>query len=115
FNSYLNRWKEILKLPLGQNLPVSRALSCTKFTIDSFFVLLRQTYDKLKLHHKPSSIFNMDEKGFSCSRKNELIICERGTKFVHKLTGDGEKKYYTVVSCCNASGIYCQPLIIFKG
>lgn len=57
----------------------------------------------------------MDETGLTEVHTPPNIIAAKGKKGVHSITSGEKGTTTTIVSCCNASGRYVPPLIIFKG
>ena len=55
--------------------------------------------------NKPTNIWNCYESGYQCNADNSKIICKRGEKNIIKPTSNGDKNYYTVMTCCNAEGV----------
>ena len=57
----------------------------------------------------------MDENGLPLNNRPPKILAEKGKKQVLSLSSVERGENVTVVACCNASGSYIPPLIIFKG
>jgi len=76
---------ENLALRVPQNFPKNRAEAISKSVIENFFNMVKEKYDELDLHNKPTHIFNADETGFSGDQGRQLIFCEKGKSLI-KLT-----------------------------
>jgi hypothetical protein len=96
-------------------LSMNRFKSFTKINCDHFFDIMGNLVD---LHQfDASSIYNMDETGFSTVQKKAVrIISSKGKRRVSTLSS-GERGVNTTVVCCvNAAGDWhVKPFIIFKG
>jgi hypothetical protein len=77
---FLNRWKKELSERTPQNLPKSRGAAVTRECVDDFYGMVEKKF-KVQIYGviPPTSIFNCDEVGFSCSQGEKKIICRRGT------------------------------------
>lgn len=57
----------------------------------------------------------MDESGFPLNNLPGRIVAEKGKREVVKLTNVERGENVTAVVCCNATGIFIPPCVIFKG
>ena len=112
---FLNRWKSDLSLRKAENIASLRASSCTQKIINKYFENCRKTFNEERIDlTKASFVWNCDETGFSGDQGKIEILCRRGSKRPLRLTGNNEKINYTVHNCCNASGYYMPPFIVYK-
>ena len=112
---FLNRWKSDLSLRKAENIASLRASSCTQEIINKYFENCRKTFNEERIDlTKASFVWNCDETGFSGDQGKIEILCRRGSKRPLRLTGNNEKINYTVHNCCNASGYYMPPFIVYK-
>lgn len=65
--------------------------------IENFFSMVKEKYDELDIHNKPTHIFNADETGFSGDQGRQLIFCEKGKSLI-KLT----KHFFVILSRFNS-------------
>lgn len=103
----------MLSSRIAQNVPLTRAISCTPLVVSKFFELLKGTLESLRLQDSPGSIWNCDESGFQCDPNSQKIICKRGSKKPIQLSANGERATYNVLNCCSAKGDYLPPLILY--
>lgn len=87
FYSFLKRHRDQLALRKASNMPSNRGRSITNECLDDFFELLNEHYDRLNLHLKPHSIWNVDESGFNCDQGTCRIVCRKGEYNPNKLQG----------------------------
>jgi len=53
--------------------------------IENFFSMVKEKYDELDIHNKPTHIFNADETGSGGDHRRQLIFCEKRKSLI-KLT-----------------------------
>lgn len=104
----------MLGFRVSNHLAHNRSRSCTKSTCEEFFKLVQSLMDKLKLHQKPTHIFNVDETNFTSMASNARVFASKGSYRVNKLTGNNEKQNYTVQVCYNANGELLPLYVLYK-
>ena len=62
----------------------------------------------------PLRFFNCDESGFPLQLKKMRVLAKKGSKNVFQQTTPGHDQV-TVLACFNAGGMFCSPLVVFKG
>ena len=62
----------------------------------------------------PQQIFNLEESGLSCVHKLNNVLAQKGKRVVFSTTSEERGVTITIVTCCNAVGIYVPPMMIFK-
>ncbi|KAJ8897344.1 hypothetical protein PR048_002690 [Dryococelus australis] len=94
-----------------ENSSYWRLMRFDKEIVSARFELLGKTLDKINLHNQPHLIYNADESGlqltYNCS---QLVLVEKGCKFVHAATQGEKVETDTVVACTNATGTNWIPL-----
>ncbi|XP_037047986.1 uncharacterized protein LOC119082540 [Bradysia coprophila] len=58
-------------------------------------------------------VFNMDEKGFILSPKNEVVLAKRGQRAVYNRSQNDEKECVTALLGGNAAGIQTPPMLVY--
>jgi DDE superfamily endonuclease len=104
-----------LALRQPECLSLNRFKCFSRESCDKFFDLLIQLVEEHGF--TASSIYNMDESGFSTvQKKNVKVIAAKGKKRVSVLASGERGRNITVVCCTNAAGDWhVKPFIIFKG
>jgi hypothetical protein len=113
----MQRWKSTLSMRITENYSISRIRACNQNVFNYYFELLRQTLENKNIMNEPSNIWNSDESGYQCQSGSSKIVCKKSDKNIIKATNNGEKNFYTVMTCCNADGVYLhsiKPLILFE-
>lgn len=111
--NFLERHKNELSIRIPQNFPNIRAKLAAK-TVEDWFDRYESKLEQLEIRDRPAQIWNCDETALSSDPGKTKIICPRGMKNPHRLTGPDLRKNYTVLCCCNAEGKYLPPLLIFE-
>lgn len=114
FYKFLKRNPDI-SVRKSEGLSLSRAQGLTREDADAYFNLLKSTLEENCLMQKPSNIYNVDETGLQLNNKPGLVLAEKGSKDVHKLTSGEKGENITAIVCCNAEGNFLPPVCIFKG
>jgi hypothetical protein len=70
--------------------------------------------NKFQLFDKPESLYSLDKCGFPLNNRPPKIISNKGKRKVVSLTNVERGENVTIVACCNASGMYILPMVIFK-
>ena len=107
--SFRKRHDLSLRKPQATNL--SRIIGFNKSKVQTFFSLLKESYDKHV--YPPANIYNMDETGFTTVQKPGNVIGEKGQKTVGKVTSGERGQLVTAVCSMNAVGSYIPPMFIF--
>lgn len=112
YYNFMRRNKH-LSLRQPESTSLNRIKGFNKENVYAFFDLLEQLCDKYDIN--ATSIFNMDESGFSTvAKKCQKIITTKGSKAVGSVAS-GERGVNTTIVCCvSAAGWYVPPMIIFK-
>lgn len=90
-------------------------MSLTENNLQSFFLLLETTVDKLGIRNKPHLWYNSDETNMSSMSSSNRVLCSKGAKSVNKVVLDNDKQNYTIQTCCNAVGDFLPHYVLFKG
>lgn len=83
---------------------------------------LREWFNKMRLYLQkkdllnidPSRVFNLDETNFPLIPDKEEVLAEKGSQSVHKVVSSNEKTCVTVLTLASASGLMCDPLILYR-
>lgn len=114
YEGFMRRHPQLaIRKPEG--LSAARGMMLNKHVVTSYFQLLEDTMNKLKLFDKGSQIYNVDETGINTVHTPAKIIGLRGTRAIHSKTSGDRGENVTAVICASASGSYIPPMIIFKG
>lgn len=97
-----------------QSLEYCRKKATDPFLINEYFQLLKETLDKLKLHNKPNSIWNLDETSLCMDPSRLKVVGAKGKPCSRIIAGSG-KENVTVLAGASAAGQKAPPLIIYKG
>ena len=112
--SFLERNRD-LSVRKSEGVSLARARGMNRKDVANYFELLENTLQENLLLDKPGSIFNMDETGLQLNNRPEHVIAEKGSKNIAAVTSGEKGETVTVISCCNAEGIFLPPVCIFKG
>lgn len=113
YNLFRERHPQITE-KLSQNLTIRRA-AVTADNLRAWHAEILKYCDEHKLMdvlNDPSRIFNMDEKGFILTPKNEVVLVKRGEKAAYKRSKNDEKECVTALLGGSASGKMTPPMII---
>lgn len=83
-----------------------------KTSVDRYFNNLSELIEKHNF--QPHRIFNCDESGLTCVHKPLKVIARKGKRVVASTTSGERGQTTTVIICCNPTGIYVPPMMIFK-
>ena len=100
----------ILSLRSAEKVSYARLVATDPQIISS---LLEQTLSEYNLFESPAQIFNCDETGIPLEHTPPSVIGIKGQKHPRSLT-TGNKRNITVMACCNATGFFIPPLVIFR-
>ena len=67
-----------LSIRVAQSFPKNRAESLNENLVENFYKIVKENYDELDLHDKPTHIFNADETGFSGDSGRQMVLCKKG-------------------------------------
>jgi hypothetical protein len=98
-----------------ENLSINRALGMNRSSVQKFFEILENKMTVLNLLNKPDRVFNAGESGLQMNTRGSNVLCEKGKKNVHSISPKEKGETVTVLACCNASGNFMPPSVIFKG
>lgn len=104
-----------LSLRKPEALSKARAAGVNKEAVTAYFEVLGKILDEFNLCNQPTYIYNMDESGLPLNNRPPKVIAEKGKREVVSLTSVERGENVTIVACCNASGNFIPPLVIFKG
>lgn len=99
---------------MSQNLTPNRAAITKdqiKFWHDEVYKYCKDN-DMLDILNDSSRVFNMDEKGFVLTPKNEVVLARRGDKAVYNRSKNDEKECVTALLGGNAAGKQTPPMIV---
>ena len=111
-DGYLHRYPNI-SLRTPTNVQASRAVASDPKSIDKFFKLVNDCYEKFGIT-AGRNIFNCDESGLQFSQGTIKILTKKGTRNPKVLCNDNNKKMITILSCCNADGSYLPTNVLYK-
>ena len=104
---FLKRWPD-LKITNATGLPMFRACTATRETMDNYYKELLFILQKYELLEKPHRIFNVDETGIS---SDHIPAAPQG----HRSLAVAPQRSATVINCVGASGQFLPPYVVFKG
>lgn len=114
FELYMKRHPDLSKR-IANNMQSHRAVAMNKEHILFWFNKLKEVFDEHDLYNHPDRLWNCDESGLQCNGGRCQIICRKGCKNPKLITSANEKKHWTILSCCNANGVYLPHNIIYQG
>lgn len=112
--SFLRRQKDIT-IRQSENISVARAVAMSRETVTEYFSLLDNILTEYELHDKPGNIYNTDEAGLQLNCRAGSVLAEKGSKNVTSMTSGEKGETISVLTCCNAEGVFLPPYCIFKG
>lgn len=112
--SFLRRHPDI-SVRKGEGVSVARAQGLSKEVVKQYFDLLQCVLTENHLTNKPGHIFNVDETGLQLNNRPGHVLAEKGSKNVPVITSGEKGETISVISCCNAEGVFLPPYSIFKG
>ncbi|CAH1995203.1 unnamed protein product [Acanthoscelides obtectus] len=104
-----------LSIRQSEGLSLARALGMNRLEVANFFKLLKHVLLENNLIDRPSNIFDMDEAGIQPINKPSKVVAPKGANDVQILTSRERGENVTVIGCCNAGGVFLQPVLILKG
>lgn len=114
YKNFLKRHPIIAKR-LSQNLIKSRA-AVTENQLKTWHEEVRKYCEDrglLEALNDPMRVFNMDEKGFILTPKNEVVLARRGQKAVYNRSENDDKECVTALLGGNAAGIQTPPMLVY--
>ncbi|XP_067009604.1 uncharacterized protein [Anabrus simplex] len=81
----------------------------TREWLDKFYDIVENVIEEYNLKDQPGYIYNVGESKFLLSNELDIISTADGDCNISK------DETVTVLSCCNASGVFVPPVVIFKG
>jgi hypothetical protein len=112
--SFLRRNPELV-IRKAEGLSRYRNVGMNRETVTQYFHLLAQVLEENELFDKPLNIYNMDETGMQLNNKPGSVVALKGSKSVTTLTACERGETITVITCCNAEGVFLPPAFMFKG
>lgn len=112
--SFLSRHPNV-SVRKSESLSLARSLCMNREKVNEYFKLLGEIFEQNGLFNKPGSIYNMDETGLQLNNRPDHVIAEKGSKSVFSVTSGEKGETITVVTCCNAEGVFLPPACIMKG
>jgi len=110
-----DRWKEKLALRKTETLTTARARSLSKDTIEKFFNIIKESYEKYGLNNHPERIYNLDETGLNTDSSGSKCYFRKGARTTNILNPTCGKGTYTVLVCANADGSHLlPPFVVYK-
>ncbi|KAJ8962241.1 hypothetical protein NQ318_018213 [Aromia moschata] len=104
-----------LSVRKAEGVSINRALGMNRKDVDGYFKLLEQIITENSLIGKPGHIFNMDETGLQLNNKPGHVIAKKGSKNIAGISSGEKGETITVISCCNAEGVFIPPTCVMKG
>lgn len=112
FYSFMKRHPE-LSVRQPENTSIARAKGFNREAINKFFDILEDIVKKNGLN--ATSIYNVDESGFSTVQKKcGKIVGQKGKKRIGRVVSGERGINTTLVGCASASGVFVPPMIIYK-
>ena len=112
FKNFIKRNKLLMKkAEMISTAP--KANTPNPFIIYDFFDQLEKVFQEYP-ELDENKIYNYDEKGFPTDQTKGFVVSVKGQPAL-KLSFGARRENITVLGVCSASGIACDPLIIFKG
>lgn len=112
FYSFMKRHPR-LSLRLPENTSMARVKGFNREAVYHFFDILQEISRTNGID--ATTIFNVDESGFSTVQKKcSKIIGRKGKKRIGRVVSGERGTNTTVVCCASASGTYVPPMFIFK-
>ncbi|KAE9309782.1 hypothetical protein PR003_g20432 [Phytophthora rubi] len=116
--SFVQRWSkrhsENISLRKARILDGCRAEASTSEAVHYYYENLVAALDELKLHDRPSQIWNCDETGVCAQgRCQQRVFAPKGMAANVQRSSDREN--VTIMGCINAAGGHIPPMYIFAG
>ncbi len=110
-SGFLKRRKSLsLRKPEGVSL--NRVFGLNRTSVQGYFNNLETVMNKYNF--RPYRIYNVDESGLTCVHKPVKVLAPKGKRVVATATSGERGITTTVVTCCNATGNYIPPMMVFK-
>lgn len=114
YKNFLKRHPIIAKR-LSQNLSKCRAV-VTEGQLKAWHAEVHKYCEEnnlLEALNDPTRVFNMDEKGFILTPKNEVVLAKKGQKAVYNRCPNDEKECVTALLGGNAAGMDTPPMLVY--
>lgn len=113
--AFQKRWKSQLSVRAAETLTKSRASGLTREVLDLFYDGFERKLDELGIKDRRGRIFNLDETGMCTKASSKGLFFRRGTKEAQVIAPTEGRTMFTVLFCCNASGDFLPPYVVYKG
>lgn len=113
YYSFINRWKEDIKLQTPRALDVYRAKGANPEAVRNYYNELEKIMTKYSLTEKPEKIFNIDEKGICMGHTPPKIVGGKDFQAPALTTPRGQTVTMIAASC--ALGNVLPPFFVFPG
>ena len=114
FKEFMRR-NSHLAIRKSEGVSMARVRGMYRIDVNNYFNLLQQILEENNLMDKPGNIFNMDETGLQLNNRPGHVVAEKGSKNVVGVTSGEKGETISVITCCNAEGLFIPPFCIFKG
>lgn len=104
-----------LSVRKAEGVSINRSLGMNKKDVAEYFQLLENILTENDLMNKPGHIYNMDETGLQLNNRPGHVIVQKGSKNIASISSGEKGETITVITCCNAEGVFIPPTCVMKG
>lgn len=114
YRAFMHRNPE-LSVRTAESISYARAQCLNKPVMMSFFNMYEQVIADSNAIGKPQNIYNADESGLQMAVRAGKVLSKKGARSVVQTSNVERGETVTVLACCNASGNFVPPFVVFKG
>lgn len=112
YQSFMKRHPNLSER-VAQSLTKARASVCEQ-DIRTWFSKIKENHEKKHLLNiPPERIFNLDESAFQIVPSDNVVLAEKGAKFVYKVAST-DKTNVTILTTISAAGKLLPPMMLFN-